>query len=147
MVKNSNLEPNQITSGFIFNEVNCQNSVDTEGCFRITDLFPKVWDTIKNNKLSAKEKYGKLERININSELTVANSYSRYKDNHEINPKTLEKEKELLVKNLKALDEWARNLNLPVYLPIQLRDNRIDNEWDEILDELNDTTQIELISL
>ncbi|MEY8661570.1 hypothetical protein AALT52_01480 [Ligilactobacillus faecis] len=147
MLKNSCIDPKKISKGFIFNEVNCQNNVDTEGCFRITDLFPKVWDAIKNNKLSPKEKYGKLERISISSQLTIANSYSRYDNNYEINPKTLKKEKKLLVRNLKALDEWARSLNLPVYLPIQLRDNRIDNEWDEILDELNDTTQIELISL
>lgn len=146
MLKNSQLKPNQIKEGFIFNEVNCQNIVDTEGCFRLTDLFPKVWYKIKSNKLSPKDKYGKLERIEI-GDITIANSYSRYKENHEVSTKTLEKEKNLLIKNIKALDKWAKSLNLPVYLPIQIRDNRINGEWDDILQNLQDTTQVELISL
>ncbi|KRL84311.1 hypothetical protein [Ligilactobacillus equi] len=141
VLKLKDIEINDIKEGVIFNEVNCYNQIDNRNTWELSNLYPAFWDKMVSlrEKDPDKELYGKLSLIEVDNNLKIVNSYSRLnKELHYVN-KRQKAELDCLADNIIKIDKWAKQKNLTVYLPYQIRENRMDDEWEELLDKIKFT--------
>ncbi|MBL1054831.1 hypothetical protein JEM51_00030 [Ligilactobacillus agilis] len=139
-MREENISLSEIKNGVIVTDVNCTGYVDTYTYSSLCDKYPELWDKYKDIKKldNSKELFGVVSRNDVDSNLIVATSFSRFDEKYQVSSKRAKKEINALVKNIKSLNAWASNQGINLYIPKHLRENRIKGEWDEILNQIKD---------
>lgn len=109
-----------IEKGIIMHQVNCQNVMGAGVAKVLYTKYPKIKAAFHQMAETAayntpKKRFGLVQPITITPELIVLNSYSQLYFGRNKNIKYTDESK--LITNLQKLDNYAKEKNLPAYVP------------------------------
>lgn len=117
-----------ITKGVIMHQVNCQNVMGSGVAKAIYTKYPQV-----------KSEFHKLAQV-----YTTPQSYSQL--NYGKNRNIRYTNETLLITNLRRLDEYAKNRQLPAYVPEYIGCGLGNGDWDTIKNYIENQTNIIIVS-
>lgn len=139
-----------VEKGVIMHQVNCQNIMGAGVAKTIYLKHPLVKQAFHD--LAKKEPYntpskrfGLVQPIRINEQLIVLNSFSQLYYGRNKNIKYTDES--ALIKNLKKLDVYAKERNLPAYVPEKIGCNLANGDWNKIKDFIENETDIIICAL
>ena len=139
-----------VEKGVIMHQVNCQNIMGAGVAKVIYLKHPLVKQAFHD--LAKKEPYntpnkrfGLVQPIRINEQLIVLNSFSQLYYGRNNNIKYTDES--ALIKNLKKLDVYAKERNLPAYVPEKIGCNLANGDWNKIKDFIENETDIIICAL
>lgn len=139
-----------IEKGVIMHQVNCQNVMGAGVAKAIYLKHPLVKQSFHD--LAKKEPYntpskrfGLVQPVRINEQLIVLNSFSQLYYGRNKNIKYTDEN--ALIKNLKKLDAYAKERNLPTYVPEKIGCNLANGDWNKIKDFIENETDIIICAL
>lgn len=139
-----------IEKGVIMHQVNCQNVMGAGVAKAIYLKHPLVKQAFHD--LAKKEPYntpskrfGLVQPVRINEQLIVLNSFSQLYYGRNKNIKYTDEN--TLIKNLKKLDVYAKERNLPAYVPEKIGCNLANGNWNKIKDFIENETDIIICAL
>lgn len=124
-----------IDEGVILHQVNCQNAMES-GVAKA--LFTK-WPQIKTEyhkafeKLSKDRLYGQIQRIVINENIIVLNSFSQYNYGRD---KKVYTNMKYLKENIYKAYKYAKSRNQKLYIPEFVGCGLAGGNWEELMKEL-----------
>lgn len=138
-----------IEKGIIMHQVNCQNVMGADVAKAIYLKHPLVKQAFHD--LAKKEPYntptkrfGLVQPVRINDQLIILNSFSQLYYGRNKNIKYTDEN--ALIKNLKKLDVYAKERNLPAYVPEKIGCNLANGDWNKIKDFIEKETDIIIVS-
>lgn len=138
-----------IEKGVIMHQVNCQDLMGAGVAKAIYLKHPAVKESF--HKLAKQETYntpkkrfGLVQPVKINEQLIVLNSFSQLYYGRNKNIKYTDEN--ALIKNLKKLDIYAKERNLPAYVPEKIGCNLANGDWNKIKDFIEKETDITIVS-
>ena len=139
-----------IEKGVIMHQVNCQNVMGADVTKAIYLKHPIVKQEFHN--LAKQEPYntpskrfGLVQPVRINEQLIVLNSFSQLYYGRNKNIKYTDES--ALIKNLKKLDVYAKERNLPAYVPEKIGCNLANGDWNKIKDFIENETDVIICAL
>ena len=139
-----------VEKGVIMHQVNCQNVMSAGVAKAIYLKHPLVKQAFHD--LAKKEPYntpnkrfGLVQPVRINEQLIILNSFSQLYYGRNKNIKYTDEN--ALIKNLKKLDVYAKERNLPAYVPERIGCNLANGNWDKIKDFIENETDIIICAL
>lgn len=138
-----------IKKGVIMHQVNCQDVMGVGVAKAIYLKHPAVKESF--HKLAKQEAYktpkkrfGLVQPVKINNELIVLNSFSQLYYGSNKNIKYTDESK--LMANLRKLDNYAKERNLPAYVPEKIGCGLANGDWKKIKDFIEKETNIIIVS-
>ena len=138
-----------IEKGVIMHQVNCQNVMGAGVAKAIYLKHPLVKQAFHD--LAKKEPYntptkrfGLVQPVKINNELIILNSFSQLYYGRNKNIKYTDESK--LMPNLRKLDNYAKERNLPAYVPEKIGCGLANGNWNKIKDFIEKETDIIIVS-
>ena len=138
----------KISRGVIMHQVNCQNVMGAGVAKALYTKYPQVKEKIhqlatKNEYNTPLKRIGLVQPVKINDQLVVFNSFSqlyygRDKDRVYTNEKAL-------IANLNKLDTWAKEHNLPAYVPARIGCGLAGGNWNRIKRHIENHTDIIIV--
>lgn len=136
-----------ITKGIVMHQVNCQNVMGSGVAKALYTKYPQVKSEF--HKLAQlydtpQKRHGLFQPVIISDDLIICNSYSQLnygtsKDIHYTN-------ETLLINNLRRLDEYAKDKQLPAYVPEYIGCGLGNGDWSVIKDYIKNQTDIIIVS-
>ena len=139
-----------IKKGVIMHQVNCQNVMGAGVAKAIYLKHPlgkqAFHDFAKKEPYNTPSKrFGLVQPVRINEQLIVLNSFSQLYYGRNKNIKYTDDN--TLIKNLKKLDVYAKERNLPAYVPEKIGCNLANGNWNKIKDFIENETDIIICAL
>lgn len=135
-----------ITKGVIMHQVNCQNVMGSGVAKALYTKYPQVKSEFhKLAKLhdTPQKRYGMFQPVVIADELIICNSYSQM--NYGFDKNVRYTNETLLINNLHRLDEYAKERQLPAYVPEYIGCGLGNGDWDTIKDYIERQTDIIIV--
>lgn len=135
-----------ITKGVIMHQVNCQNVMGSGVAKALYTKYPQVKSEF--HKLAEiydnpQKRYGMFQSVTIANELIICNSYSQM--NYGFDKNVRYTNETLLINNLRRLDEYAKERQLPAYVPEYIGCGLGNGDWDTIKDYIENQTDIIIV--
>lgn len=135
-----------ITKGVIMHQVNCQNVMGSGVAKALYTKYPQVKSEF--HKLAEiydtpQKRYGMFQPIAITNELVICNSYSQM--NYGFDKNVRYTNETLLINNLRRLDEYAKERQLPAYVPEYIGCGLGNGDWDTVKDYIENQTDIIIV--
>ena len=136
-----------ITKGAIMHQVNCQNVMGSGVAKALYTKYPQVKSEFhKLAKIynTPQKRYGLFQPVIITDELIICNSYSQMSYGFGKNVRYTNET--LLINNLHRLDEYAKEHQLPAYVPEYIGCGLGNGDWNTIKDYIENQTNIIIVS-
>lgn len=136
-----------ITKGAIMHQVNCQNVMGSGVAKALYTKYPQVKSEFhKLAKIydTPQKRYGLFQPVIITDELIICNSYSQMSYGFGKNVRYTNET--LLINNLHRLDEYAKEHQLPAYVPEYIECGLGNGDWNTIKDYIENQTNIIIVS-
>lgn len=135
-----------ITKGVIMHQVNCQNVMGSGVAKALYTKYPQVKSEF--HKLAEiydtpQKRCGMFQPITITNELIICNSYSQM--NYGFDKNVRYTNETLLINNLRRLDEYTKEHQLPAYVPEYIGCGLGNGDWDTIKDYIENQTDIIIV--
>ena len=135
-----------ITKGVIMHQVNCQNVMGSGVAKALYTKYPQVkFEFYKLAEIydTPQKRYGMFQPIAITNELVICNSYSQM--NYGFDKNVRYTNETLLINNLRRLDEYAKERQLPAYVPEYIGCGLGNGDWDTVKDYIENQTDIIIV--
>lgn len=138
-----------IEKGVIMHQVNCHNIMGAGVAKALYTKYPKVKSAFhqmaeKDSYNTPEKRFGLVQPITITPELIVFNSYSQLYFGRNKSIKYTDESK--LMVNLRKLDKYAKERNLPAYVPEKIGCGLANGDWNKIKDFIEKETDIIIVS-
>ena len=131
-------------------QVNCQDVIGAGVAKALYTKYPKIKSAF--HKMAEKDSYNTPEKhfclvqpVTITPELIILNSYSQLYFGRNKSLKYTDESK--LMANLRKLDNYAKERNLPAYVPEKIGCNLANGDWNKIKDFIENETDIIICAL
>ena len=138
----------KISRGVIMHQVNCQNVMGAGVAKALYTKYPQVKEKFhqlatKNEYNTHLKRFGLVQPVKINDQLVVFNSFSQLYYGRDKN-RVYTNEKALIA-NLNKLDTWAKEHNLPAYVPARIGCGLAGGNWNRIKRHIENHTDIIIV--
>ena len=136
----------KITKGVILHQVNCQDKMGAGVAKALYTKYPKIkeeYHKLAKIYTTPEERLGILQPVVISKDLIIYNSYSQL--NYGRNPNIKYTDELLLINNLYKLDKYAKEKNLPAYVPKYIGCGLGNGNWNTIKNFIEMHTNINIV--
>lgn len=134
-----NIQKKDITSvedGYIFHQVNCQNSMGSGVAKALYEKWPSVkleYHKFFNGGKTPDDVFGKVQVVKISPSLTVFNSFSQLNYGNSYRDGNVYTNMEILKRNLSLSAEKALRGNKKIYIPEFLGCGLAGGNWSDLV--------------
>lgn len=137
-----------VKSGLIMHQVNCQNVMGSGVAKSLYLKYPEVktqfHELAKQSEFNTPiKRLGHLQRLKINDDLIVFNSFTQLNYGYDSNVKYTNEE--LLIQNLNKLNQLSKELNMTAYVPYQIGCGLAGGSWEKIGSYIERHTDIVIV--
>ena len=132
-----------IKKGVIMHQVNCQNVVGKGVTKDLFTKYPQVQEQfhqITKDYNAPQKRFGLTQHVKINDQLVIINSFSQLHNGRKRKQDVSYVDTNALEANLLKLDAYAKEQNLPAYVP-----SHIGRDWPRVEQFIKENTDIIIV--
>ncbi len=136
-----------ITKGVIMHQVNCQNVMGAGVAKALYTKYPQVKEQFHQLATqpeynTPQKRFGLVQLVKINEQLVILNSFSQLNYGRKRKCYT---DMQALEANLTKLDTYAKEHNLPAYVPARIGCGLAGGDWSRIEKYIKENTDIIIV--
>jgi hypothetical protein len=140
-----------VPKGVIMHQVNCQNAMGAGVARSLYEAYPQVKERYHmlthDPRFNTPEKrFGLVQPVTISKDLIILNSFSQFDFGNSQYSGIVYTDENALMNNLLKLDQFAKERNLPAYVPGRIGCGLAGGDWNKIENFILNETDINIVT-